>query len=162
MMNKLGTFILLFCILGKHSLQANALLLVNKQLTTEPVTLAYDDARNSTMGESTNLHIAEKEMYSKEGALEQSRLYSNPYFYYDLQTSQYGWDQRDEIYTLSQPLDLSGKRGNNIKIASNECKFPVIVRKKTVKIFRFHLVFYTLTDNSHLFGKCYVKVWLLH
>lgn len=119
-MNRLGAFILLFCLLCKHSVQANALLLINKQLSAEPVTLAYDDAREHTMGESTNIHIAENEMYSKEGALEQSSLYSNPYFYYDLQTSQHGWDQRDEIYTLSQPVDLSGKRGNNIKIASKE------------------------------------------
>ena len=122
-LTKLVTLLTLgYAICHHSSLESELLLLTgNKNVQTfEPVTLNFNSAVEKTMGESLNLNIAGDEVQMKEGLLEQSRLYPNPLFFYDLQTSQYGWQTRSEIYSLSQLIDLGGKQGENIKIASNE------------------------------------------
>jgi cobalt-zinc-cadmium efflux system outer membrane protein len=104
------------------SLEANLLLMKPGQLTpvSDPTILDYDTAVSRTMNQSLHLSIAENKIHIKQGQLQQSRLYPNPSFSYDLQTSEYGWDSRQEIYSLSQQLDLAAKREKRFKIASNE------------------------------------------
>ena len=88
--------------------------------SSEPTLLDFDSAVTRTMNQSLNLSIAENEAQIKEGQMRQARLYPNPSFTYYLETSELGWFNRQEIYSLSQLFELGGKRQKRVQIASNE------------------------------------------
>lgn len=90
------------------------------QTEHEPVSLDFDAAAKKTLGHSTNLSIAENEIRARKGTLEQSRLYPNPTFTYSLETSEYGWDKRQDLYTLTQLIEWGIKRQTRINAASSE------------------------------------------
>ena len=87
---------------------------------SNPDVLDFDAAVQRTLSQSMNLEISEHEIHVKEGQLKQAGLLPNPVFTYDVETSEKGWDARQELYTLSQTVDLAGKRQKRKQAASYE------------------------------------------
>ena len=65
-----------------------------------------------------------------------------PRITYDLQTSELGWQARQEIYSFSQLIEIGGKREYHFKIASNEY-YASLYGYETTKLERL----YQLTKN---------------
>lgn len=92
----------------------------NKVISSNPKILDYDTAVQRTLNQSLNLNLSEYEIQAREGQIKQARSYPNPQFSYSLETSGYKWPYREEIYAVSQLIELGGKRHKNIEIASYE------------------------------------------
>lgn len=103
-------------------LHSNLLLIQQNEnaQAASPVILDFDSAVSHTMASSLSLSIAENEIQIRQGEIKQAKLYSNPTFNYELETSELGWKDRQELYALSQLIELGGKRQKLVKVASNE------------------------------------------
>ena len=104
-------------------LMANDLLLLEQESSlgaAEQKILDYDTAVSYISNQSLNLSIAENEIKAKQGQIKQAGLYPNPTFSYDLETSELGWKERQEIYAINQLIEMGGKREKQVKMACNE------------------------------------------
>jgi cobalt-zinc-cadmium efflux system outer membrane protein len=86
----------------------------------EPKILDFDTAVQRTLDQSLILNQAQHEIEGRKGLITQARLYPNPEFVYDVETSEKGWKNRQDIYALNQRVELGGKRQKQIKIATYE------------------------------------------
>lgn len=80
--------------------------------------LDFDTAVQRTLDQSLVLKKEWHEIQAKKGLVKQTYLYPNPEFTYDLQTSELGWRERQDIYAISQLIELGGKRQKQIKAAT--------------------------------------------
>ena len=135
----------LFCasILGCAPLDGTVLLTqLSPTSEYEPKTMDFDTAVGNTMGKSLSLSIAKDQIQAKQGEMTQAGRYPNPTFSYDLQTSEFGWHAREEIYSFIQLIEIGGKREYRFKIASNEY-YASLYGYETTKLDRL----YQLTKN---------------
>jgi cobalt-zinc-cadmium efflux system outer membrane protein len=86
----------------------------------EPRVLDFDTAVRRTFDQSLVLSQDWNEAQARRGLVKQASLYPNPAFSYDLQTSQFGWRERQDIYAISQLIELGGKRQKQTKAATYE------------------------------------------
>jgi cobalt-zinc-cadmium efflux system outer membrane protein len=82
--------------------------------------LDFDTAVRRTLDQSLILNQAREEIQGKKGEIRQARLYPNPAFAYDLETSEKGWKHRQDIYAINQLIELGGKRQKQIQLATCE------------------------------------------
>lgn len=82
--------------------------------------LDFDTAVQRTLDQSLTLNQEREEIQGKRGSITQVRLYSNPAFAYSVQTSEKGWKERQDMYTINQLIVLGGKRQKQIKVATYE------------------------------------------
>ncbi len=104
-------------------------------MSYEPRVLDFDTAVQRTLNQSLILNQAKDHIQGKRGLVTQARLYPNPDFAYDLETSEKGWQQRQDIYALSQLIELGGKRQKQIKVASYEY-YAALIGYETSKLER--------------------------
>lgn len=83
-----------------------------------PVTLDFATAVRRTLDRSLILNQDWNEAQGKKGMIAQARLYPNPLFNYNIETSQNGWKERQDIYTINQLVLLGGKREKQIQVAT--------------------------------------------
>ncbi len=85
--------------------------------------LDFDTAVRRVLDQSLELNIASYSIKAREGEKKQAALYPNPEFYYEIDSpgatgTRANWVSREDRYTLTQLIELGGKRSNRIKVAS--------------------------------------------
>ena len=85
--------------------------------------LDFDTAVRRVLNQSLALNMANHTIKEREGERKQAALYPNPEFYYEIDSpgttgTRANWVSREDRYTLTQLVELGGKRSNRIKVAS--------------------------------------------
>lgn len=91
---------------------------------TATSTLDFNTAVNRVLTNSLKLSIASRDICAKRGDVVQASLYPNPEFSYDLTPSDGSGshrsrNEREEVYSLSQLVELGGKRELRTEVASS-------------------------------------------
>ncbi len=101
--------------------------------------LDFDTAIKRTLEQSLILKQKQSDILSKKGGVKQASLYPNPALAYDLETSQHGWKERQDIYAINQLVETGGKREQRIQAAKYQY-FAAMEEYETTKVTQLNLL----------------------